>query len=408
MEFGEIVRISLSAIRANKLRSVLTLLGIVVGVFSIIGVMTAVDVLQNSIESGMSNLGAHTFQIQKFPVMASRQQWLKARNRKDITYAQASKVEDRITTAMFVGIEAFDQGNVVQALTGEKTNPNVMVFGETPNGIPTNNWTIREGRSISNDDFRNGHRVVILARDIVSKVFPRGNAVGSEVKINGVRYSVIGTFEPKGASLGGPNENYVAIPLSAYQEQFGTRRSLNIMIKAKSPEVYEDCLEEARMILRTIRKVPPGGEDDFSIFSNDSMIEQFNNFTQYVKLGVGFISFVSLLAAGVGIMNIMLVSVSERIKEIGIRKAIGARKKNILSQFLTEAIVLCQIGGIIGILIGILMGNLVAVLFNVPPVFPLDWAILGFVICSLVGVIFGVYPAWKAANLDPIEALRYE
>ncbi|MBI3006056.1 MAG: ABC transporter permease [Ignavibacteriales bacterium] len=408
MDFTEIIKISLNAIRANKLRSILTLLGIVVGVFSIIGVMTAVDVLQNSIESGMSNLGAHTFQIQKFPVMASRQQWLKARNRKDITYEQASKVEDRITTAMYVGIEAFDQGNVVQALTGEKTNPNVLVFGETPNGIPTNNWAIREGRSISNDDFRNARKVVILGRDIVSKVFPRGDAVGSEVKINGVRYSVIGNFEPKGASLGGPNENYVAIPLSAYQEQFGTRRSLNIMIKAKSPELYEDCLEEARMILRTVRKVPPGAEDDFSVFSNDSMIEQFNSFTQYVKLGVGFISFVSLLAAGVGIMNIMLVSVSERIKEIGIRKAIGARKKNILSQFLTEAIVLCQIGGILGILVGILMGNLVALMFEVPPVFPLDWAILGFVICSLVGVIFGVYPAWKAANLDPIEALRYE
>ena len=408
MEFGEIAKISLSSIRANKLRSVLTLLGIVVGVFSIIGVMTALEVLQSSIESGLTNLGAHTFQIQKFPVMASRQQWLKARNRKDITLEQAEKVESRITTAKFIGIEAVDGGNVVQSLSGEKTNPNVTIFGETPNGVPTNNWTVNQGRSLSDDDFTHSRRVVVLARDVVSKVFPRGNAVGSEVKINNVRYSVIGTFEPKGGSMGGPNENYAAIPLSAYLEQFGSRRSLHIMIKAKSPEAYEDCMEEARMILRTVRKVPPGEEDDFSIFSNDSMIEQFNSFTKYVKLGVGFISFVSLLAAGVGIMNIMLVSVTERIKEIGIRKAIGARKNNILGQFLMEAVVLCQIGGIIGILVGILMGNLVALMMEVPPVFPYDWAALGFIICSFVGIVFGVYPAWKAANLDPIEALRYE
>ena len=162
------------------------------------------------------------------------------------------------------------------------------------------------------------------------------------------------------------------------------------------------------MILRTIRKVAPGAEDDFSVFSNDSLIGTFNEFTLYIKLGVGFISFISLLAAGIGIMNIMLVSVTERTKEIGIRKAIGARRSNILSQFITEAIVLCQIGGIIGILVGIVGGNLTALAFSVPPVFPLDWALLGFTLCSVIGVVFGVYPAWKAANLDPIEALRYE
>jgi putative ABC transport system permease protein len=180
------------------------------------------------------------------------------------------------------------------------------------------------------------------------------------------------------------------------------------MVKAKGPEVYDDCLEEARMILRTLRKVPPGAEDDFSIFSNNSLIGTFNEFTQYVKLGVGFISFISLLAAGVGIMNIMLVSVTERTKEIGLRKSVGARKSNILSQFMTEAIVLCQIGGIVGIGLGILGGNLAALAFSVPPVFPVDWALIGFALCGFIGIVFGVYPAWKAASLDPIEALRYE
>ena len=180
------------------------------------------------------------------------------------------------------------------------------------------------------------------------------------------------------------------------------------MIKAKSPEIYEDCVEEARFLLRTVRKVDPGKPDDFDIFSNDSMIATFDSFTKYVKMGVAFISFISLLAAGVGIMNIMLVSVSERVKEIGIRKAIGARKSNILTQFLTEAVVLCQIGGFIGIGVGILAGNLAALFLEIPPIFPVDWAIFAVVLCSIIGIAFGVYPAWKAANLDPIEALRYE
>jgi len=408
MEFKEIISISLTAIRANKLRSTLTLLGIVVGVFSIIGVMTAVQVLQNSIESGLSNLGAHTFQIQKFPVMSNRAAWLKAMKRKDISLVQAETVAEKMTNAKYVGIEGWQGGTTIQRPSGEKTNPNVTVLGENPEGIPTNNWMVKEGRSITDNDVLHSYSVAILGSEVVKKLFPRGGAVGQEIKINGIRYSVIGTFEPKGASLGGNSDNFVAIPLTSLLEQFGKLRSLNIMVKAKGPDVYDECLEEARMILRTVRKVAPSEEDDFSIFSNDSLIGTFNEFTFYVKLGVGFISFISLLAAGVGIMNIMLVSVTERTKEIGIRKAIGARRSNILSQFIVEAIVLCQMGGIVGILMGVIGGNLAALAFSIPPVFPADWALIGFALCTVIGVVFGVYPAWKAANLDPIEALRYE
>ena len=180
------------------------------------------------------------------------------------------------------------------------------------------------------------------------------------------------------------------------------------MVKARSREVLEESIEESRAILRAARNVSPGVEDDFSYFSNDSLIKQFNQFTLYLRLGVLLVSSIALLAAGVGIMNIMLVSVTERTREIGIRKAVGAQKSDILSQFMIEAIVLCEMGGIIGVILGVIGGNVVGLLVNAPAVIPWDWAAIGIGVCSLVGFIFGVYPAWKASTLDPIESLRYE
>jgi putative ABC transport system permease protein len=407
MDFGEVVKIALSAIRANRLRSVLTLLGIVVGVFSIIAVMTAVQVLQSSIENGLSGLGANTFQIQRFATFASHTDWHKMMLRKKITYAQATKFAERMKLAEYIGIEASDGGKVVQ-VGNNKTNPNVNLFGENTEGIKTNDWTVSEGRSFNSGDIDNSQKVAILGSEVVKKVFPKGGALGSTVRVGTFIYTVIGLFEEKGAALGGNQGNFVAIPLSTYLEQYGRNRDLHIMVKAKSPELFDDSMDEARFILRTIRKVDPGKEDDFAIFSNDSLIATFNDFTFYVKLGIGFISFIALLAAGVGIMNIMLVSVTERTREIGIRKAVGARKSSVLSQFVAEAIVLCQIGGIVGIGLGILAGNLVAIAFSIPAVFPVDWALIGFALCTFIGVAFGVYPAWKAANLDPIDSLRYE
>ena len=235
------------------------------------------------------------------------------------------------------------------------------------------------------------------------------SALGERVKIDGINYTVIGVLAPKGGALGGDQDNFAVVPLTTGLSRFGRwNRSIVILVQALDQAHYADTLDEVRGDLRTIRKVPPATEDDFEVISNDSLIEQFDTFTKAVRIGVVVVSFIALLAAGIGIMNIMLVSVTERTREIGIRRAIGAKKRNIMTQFIMEAVVLCELGGIVGVVLGILGGNATAYFLKLAPVIPVDWIFIGLGICSVVGVIFGTYPAWKAANLDPIESLRYE
>ncbi|HSQ76068.1 MAG TPA: ABC transporter permease [Bacteroidota bacterium] len=408
--FRESLQMALSSVKTSKLRSLLTLLGIAVGVFSIISVMTAVGVLKNSIEEGMMQLGANTFQVQKFPAFQTGPgDRARFRNRKDITYEQAVAVREKATLASAVGIEMWRFG-LVFVWNGQKTNPNISIGGENLDGLVTNDWTVEIGRSFSQQDLDEGRKVMILGKALAEKLFPPSiNPIGESIRADGSVYQVIGVFESKGGALGGNQDNFGAIPITTYMQKYGkATRSVNIMVKAINRESMEDAIEQVRLILRTARKVPPGAEDDFAWFSNDSLIKQFDEFTLYLRLGVMLISFIALLAAGVGIMNIMLVSVTERTREIGIRKAIGAQRRDILTQFMIEAILLCEIGGVLGVVLGIITGNVVGLLLEVPAVLPWDWAAIGIIVSSIVGLVFGVYPAWKAANLDPIEALRYE
>jgi putative ABC transport system permease protein len=402
---------AIGAIRVNKLRSFLTLLGIVVGVFSIIAVMTAMGVMRNSIEQGMSQLQANTFQLQKYPsgFDGGHEARMRLRNRKDITYEQALQVRDRATYAEAVGIESWQFGKIA-FWGGNKTNPNVQIAGENTDGIITNDWVVAEGRGLNTQDIDLASKVVILGVGLRDKLFPPNiDPLGEQLKIDGQIYRIIGVFEKKGSIFENDADNFCVVPITAFFQVYGKYvRSINIMVKAKSQEVYNDCLEQCRAILRVARHVPPGEPDDFEYFSNEAIISQFNDITFGFRMGVLVISSIALLAAGIGIMNIMLVSVTERTREIGIRKAIGARKTNILSQFVMEAIVLSEIGGLMGIVLGILAGNGVAIWLSMPVVIPYDWAVIGFVVCSIIGVVFGVYPAWKASNLDPIDSLRYE
>ncbi len=409
-EMHESFAMAMNALAAHKLRSALTLLGVLIGVFSIIVVMTAMRVLKRDVETNISRLGSQTFAIQRWPdtQFGNNSDWQKYWRRKYVTLEQGRQVEGKATLAAGVGIEGdFWRGQISTRFA--KTAPTTELYGETPGSFPARNWDVEEGRAISGDDVDNAREVCVLGSTLAKTAFPFGSAMGEEIKINGFKYSVVGVLASKGGAAESDQDNIAIIPVTTALNRYGRRwDDLTILVQAGDAASYDDCIEQVRGILRNVRKIPPGEPDDFELFSNNSLIEQFNSFTRAVRIGVTIVSSIALVAAGIGIMNIMLVSVTERTREIGIRRAIGARKRNIMTQFIMEAVVLCEVGGVIGVVLGILGGNVLAWFMKVPPAIPVDWIVLGLVICSVVGIIFGTYPAYKAANLDPIESLRYE
>ena len=409
-EVRESFAMAMAALAAHKLRSALTLLGVLVGVFSIIVTMTAMRVLKGNIEREISQLGAQSFAVRKWPALyfGGPEGFEKFWRRKNITLAQGQLVAEKATLAASVGIEGYFWGGEVETRY-QKTPPTVQLLGETPGSFPARGWIVEDGRGLSENDVDNARDVCVLGNVLAKTVFPFGSPVGERLKINGFNYAVIGVLAPKGGSLGGEQDNFAVVPVPTALNRAGRwTQSLTILVQARDAASYEDTTEQVRGFLRVARKVLPGAEDDFELFSNDSLISQFDSFTMAVRIGVSVISSIALIAAGIGIMNIMLVSVTERTREIGIRRAVGAKKRNIMTQFIMEAVVLCEVGGAIGVVLGILGGNAVAVFMEMPPAIPFDWIVIGLVICSIVGIVFGTYPAYKAANLDPIESLRYE
>lgn len=410
----EIIKVAVASLRANKLRSSLTILGIVVGIFSIISISTVIEVLQNSIEDGVSALGQNTFQIQKYPVVigGGPGQHSQYRNREDITLEQYDRLKEMLTDAQAVGAERWNFGKVLK-YESEETNPNVSLCGATPEAFPNNKWEPGQGRLFNENDINRSQRYVVLGADVATTLFEYEDPIGKEIKVDNFKLKVIGVLESQGATFGQSQDNFAVVPITTYQSLYGKSgrgrgRSINITVSSPDKESYDDVMEKAIGYMRIIRKVPPGEENDFGVFSNESVLGQINDITAGVRIGAVVVAMIALLAAGVGIMNIMLVSVTERTREIGIRKAIGAKKSNVLTQFLTEAVILCQLGGIVGIVLGIAAGNLAGTLLNANPTIPILWVVIGVLLCVLIGVGFGTYPAAKAANLDPIEALRYE
>ena len=399
---------AIDAIRQNKLRSILTLLGISIGVFSVIGVMTAIRTLESSVESGLNVFAANTFVIQKYPSIQIGRRDKKIRNRKNIDYDQFKKLKDRATLPVLVSVS--EGSSVRNVKYKDKVVKNyVELFGGDEGSLRIFKTYISDGRNIAPDDVRYARNVCVLGMDVVDKLFPFEDPISKKIQIEGLNYYIIGTAERQGEAFGQSQDNYIAIPITNYLQKFSNKwTTLSINVEAASDNDYDKTREEAIGIMRTIRKVKAGEDNDFEIETNDEMIETFSGFTGGIKLFALAVSIIALVVAGIGIMNIMLVSVTERIKEIGIRKAIGATKQDILTQFLMEAVFLSEFGGVVGIILGISAGNIVSVFFNIPAVIPFDWAIIGLVVCSVIGIGFGIYPAWKAAQLDPIDSLRFE
>lgn len=410
MRFIEIFKVAFTSLRANKLRSSLTILGIIVGIFSIIAISTVISMLQKSIEEGVSSLGTNTFQIQKWPAVriGGHDDWRKYRNRKNLTLDNYEDLENKLVEAKSIGCTSSRGGRVVK-FENEKTNPNVRVYGITPSSFITRDWNVESGRAFNQKDYSSARKIVVLGADLLNKLFKGQDPIGREISIGGHRLVVVGVLEKKGAIFGQSQDNFAIIPLTTFNSFYGNRRrSLSISVMAENKEDYNNLMEITEGYLRTIRKVPVGEPNDFEIVSNESVLEQINDITEGVRIGAFVIAGIALLAAGVGIMNIMLVSVTERTKEIGLRKAVGAKRKNILFQFLTEAVVLSLIGGVIGIFLGLGVGNYVGSLMNAVAHVPLDWVVTGVMLCVFIGLGFGTYPAYKASNLDPIEAIRWE
>ena len=398
---------AIDAIRKNKLRSSLTLLGISIGVFSVIGVMTAIRTLESSIASGLNVFATNTFVIQKYPEVnfGSNREY---RKRKNIDFSQYQKFKSRSILPILVSV--LEGSSVRNVRYKDRIVKNyVDLIGGDDGTIRFYNTYLSDGRNFIEDDIHFKRNVCVLGMDVVDRLFPFEDPISKKIKVDGLDYFVIGVTERQGEAFGQSKDNFIAIPISTYLERFSDKwTTLSIHVESSSESTFEKTKDEAIGLMRSIRKVNPEDDNDFEVVTNTEMIEQFSGFTSGVKLFALCVSVIALVVAGIGIMNIMLVSVTERIKEIGIRKAIGATKKDILTQFLMEAIFLSEFGGIVGIVIGVAGGNMVAIIFNIPAVIPIDWAVIGLVVCSAIGIGFGIYPAWRAAQLDPIESLRFE
>ncbi|MCB0742493.1 MAG: ABC transporter permease [Ignavibacteriae bacterium] len=407
----EILKVALQGLKSNKLRSFLTVLGIIVGIFSIISISTILSMLQNTIESNVnSGFSANTFKITRLPAtIMGEDEWNRVKKRKDITIDEYEMLKSKLENEFqFIGAEQSVWGKIFK-YENKKTNPDIGFTGATTEYFPNNQLVIANGRDFNNQDFQRYAKVIVLGDALAKFLFDERDPVGEEITVDGHKLKVIGVLEKRGDMFGQSRDNFAVTPLTTFQNMFGKRaRSLNIAIGLYNSSDYENMVEKAKGYFRTIRKVQAGQDEDFSIISGESILADLDNMTRGIRIGAYVIALIALLAAGVGIMNIMLVSVTERTKEIGIRKAIGAKKKNILMQFLIESTVLSLFGGIIGIIIGLIVGNIAGSALNAKATVPLDWVAIGVLLCVIVGVGFGTYPAYKASNLDPIEALRYE
>lgn len=408
MNIIEVFRQSFDSLRSNKLRSSLTLLAIAVGVFAIISANTAVLVLDTYFKDTLSLMGGDVITISKTPAISmGPTDWELYRNRQDITIDQMERLQNLSAQASEVGPNRTYRMTRV-TYEDEDTEPNIAIRGGNEYYLDNNAYTLSRGRNILPQDVDYARAVAVIGADVESALFERQDALGKTIRIEGRPYTVVGVVEAKGNVFGNTLDRFVVIPYSNLAGLYGRNQNIGVQVRAGSVENIQAAIDEITGVLRVIRKVDPRDVNDFEITTNESLSNTFESFTGILYI-IGFvIGGIVLLGAGIGVMNIMLVSVSERTREIGLRKSVGATKKAIVSQFLMETIAICQIGGVIGIIAGVLLGNAAAIYLEANIVVPWGSAFGGIIGMTIIGVLFGVYPAYKAAQLDPIESLRYE
>ena len=408
MNFTEAIRIALQSLWANKLRSTLTLLGVVIGVAAVIAVVTFVNGINGYVAEKIFNLGADVFIISKIsPVVTNIDQFLEGQKRKNLSMEDYDAVAEACKHCVMIGASTFNSNGHVKY--GEQSISDSWVRGLTPSMAAILDLDLAAGRWLNQNDENNRSYVAVIGTDIMDTLFPGVDPLDKEIRVEGQLYRVIGVGKKQGKTLGQSRDNYVAVPISTYLKQFGVHTSVRISGKANGVGIQLDsAIDEARAILRARRHDLPGRPDSFVAETNASFLSIWSNLSGTFFIAMVAIAAISLIVGGIVIMNIMLVSVTERTREVGIRKAMGARRDDVLLQFLIESGTMALVGGVFGVVFGIAVAKGITAIIGMPSAIKL-WAVAaGLIVSASVGVFFGVYPARRAAMLDPIAALRFE